>query len=82
MKRSFYVKAVWDDEAGVYISDSDIDGLHIQADTLDEFEAVMNDAAPELIVANHYASDDLASTPMRDLIPSIFWCPPKEAAAA
>lgn len=34
---SFFVQAVWDEEAGVYISHSDIDGLHVEAATLDEF---------------------------------------------
>lgn len=47
------VKAVWDAEAEVFYSESDIEGLHIEAATLDEFEAIMLDAAPELIMVNH-----------------------------
>lgn len=55
MKRTFYVRAVWDEEAQVFYSESDISGLHIEAATLDEFEAVMSEFAEELIAANHRA---------------------------
>lgn len=47
-KRMFNVTAHWDDEAGVFYSDSDIVGLHIEARTIEEFEAVMMDVAPSL----------------------------------
>ena len=53
MKRTFNVKAVWDDEAQVFYSQSDIEGLHIEAASLDEFEAIIIEEAPELIIANH-----------------------------
>lgn len=72
-QRSFHVKAVWDDEARVYVCESDIIGLHIEASTVDEFEVLMMDMAPELIVANHMSPSDLADTPYRDLIPAIIW---------
>ena len=49
MQKSFFVKAVWDDEFKVYISQSDIRGLVIEAASIEEFEAVMNDVAAELI---------------------------------
>ena len=63
MQQTFRVKAVWDAEAEVFYSQSDIEGLHIEAATLrlgsgqalDEFEAIMLDAAPELIMVNHRA---------------------------
>ena len=48
MKRTFSVKAIWDDEAQVFYAQSDI-----EAASLDEFEEIMLDAAPELILANH-----------------------------
>ncbi|WP_158555105.1 DUF1902 domain-containing protein [Fulvimarina endophytica] len=73
MKRSFRVKAFWDAEAGVYVSESDIDGLHIEAETIEGFEAVMVESALDLILANHLTPEDLATTPLRDLIPAIFW---------
>jgi hypothetical protein len=52
MKKSYYVKAVWDPEASVWISDTDIPGLVIEADTLAEFEQAMLQYAPEMLVAN------------------------------
>jgi hypothetical protein len=42
----------WDAEAGVWYSESDIPGLVIEADDLEEFERVMNEIAPELLVEN------------------------------
>lgn len=56
MKRTFTVKAVWDDEAQVFYAQSDIEGLHIEAASLDEFEAIIIEEAPELIMANHRIS--------------------------
>jgi len=53
MQQPFRVKAVWDAQAEVFYSESDIEGLHIEAATLDEFEAIMLDVAPELIMVNH-----------------------------
>ena len=43
MKRSFTVQAFWDADAGVFVSESDIDGLHIEAATIEEFEEIMHD---------------------------------------
>ena len=34
---NFFVKAVWDEEAKVFYSDSDIVGLHIEAETIEGF---------------------------------------------
>ena len=56
MKRTFTVKAVWDDEAQVFYAQSDIEGLHIEAVSLDEFEAIIIEEAPELIMASHRIS--------------------------
>lgn len=52
MQRTYYVKALWDDEAGVWYSESDIPGLVIEAAKLDEFEQLMRDLAPELLSDN------------------------------
>ncbi|MGN7292165.1 DUF1902 domain-containing protein [Rhizobium sp. SAFR-030] len=81
-KRTFSVKAVWDEEAKVYYCESDIVGLHIEAPTIDVFEEVMFDAAVELIVANHISPEDLATTPLKDLIPAILFERPAEPMAA
>ncbi len=81
VRRSFSVKVVWDAEAGVWVSESDIIGLHIEAQTVDEFEALMMEVAPELIVANHMSEAELADTPLKDLVPAIVWQRPDKAAA-
>lgn len=69
----FYVKAIWDAESGVFYSESDIVGLHIEALTLAEFEAAMEDAAPQMVMENHVSKADLAQRSLVDLIPSIFF---------
>ncbi len=77
----FYVKACWDPEARVYYSESDIRGLHIEAETLDEFEQVMLDCAADLIVANHMQAADIFNRPLRESIPAILWQRPEPEAA-
>jgi hypothetical protein len=67
-QRTFYVRSVWDSEAGVYYAQSDIKGLHIEARSLDEFEVLMHEFVPDLIVANHIEPKDFANVPLRDLI--------------
>lgn len=52
MKQSYYVKALWDAEACVWVSETDIPGLVIEADTLGEFEQLMNELAPEMLAEN------------------------------
>ncbi|MGE0409884.1 MAG: DUF1902 domain-containing protein [Amphiplicatus sp.] len=76
-KRTFFVRACWDAEAKVYYAESDIEGLHIEADTIEEFESVMMDLAPELIVVNHFEASELARTPLKDLMPAILWQRPE-----
>ncbi len=73
MKRMFFVRAVWDQEAEVFYSESDIFGLHIEAPTIDEFEAVLSEVAVDLIISNHYSAQDIATKPMKDLVPAILW---------
>ena len=75
-RAGFYVTANWDAEAGVFISESNIKGLHIEAATLDAFEEVMFDAAPELILANHVSDADFAKVPLKTLLPHWVWRPP------
>ncbi len=82
MKRTFSIKACWDDKAKVYYSESDIKGLHIEAATLDEFECIMKDLAVDLVIANHIEAPDFANKPMRELIPAILWQRPDDCAQA
>jgi hypothetical protein len=65
-----------------YYSESDIDGLAIETDTLDEFEEVMNDVAAELVFANHISHEDIAAIPLKDLLPTIIWQRPSVEEAA
>lgn len=82
-KRSYFVRAFWDEEAKAFVSESDIVGLHIESPTLDEFEEVLKEVGPELIVANHLSAEELAAKSYQDLIPTIAWQrPPEEPAAA
>jgi len=81
-KRTFSVKAVWDEEAGVYVSESDIIGFHIEAGTLDEFEELMMELGPELIVANHMSAAERAAKSYEELMPAIIWQRPDPAVAA
>ena len=69
---NFFVKAVWDDEAKVFYSESDIIGLHVEAETLEGFRDILADIAPELILANHVTNEDLLTKPLKDLIPTIW----------
>jgi hypothetical protein len=52
MAHSFYVKANWDAEAGVWYSESDIPGLVLQTETLAEFEDLIRHFAPDLLASN------------------------------
>ncbi|WP_109259915.1 DUF1902 domain-containing protein [Hyphobacterium indicum] len=51
---TYFVRALWDDEAKVYVSESDIKGLHIEAETLEDFEAVIFEHAGEFVIENHF----------------------------
>lgn len=81
MKRTFVVRALWDEKAKVFYSESDIVGLHIEAATLDEFEDVMMDVGIDLILANHVTAKELAERPLKDLIPAILWQRPDTRSA-
>lgn len=52
MQLGYYVKAIWDEDASVWCSESNIPGLVIEADTLSEFESLMNELAPEMLATN------------------------------
>lgn len=80
-KNTFYVKALWDGEAGVFYSESDITGLHIEAETLDEFKSLMDELARDLIVENHISKADFSQGRIADLMPTIYWQAPDGVAA-
>ena len=73
VKQAYTVKALWDAEAQVFVSESDIIGLHIEAETIDEFETLMHEFALELILQNHISAPDLVSKPSKEWAPAIFW---------
>jgi uncharacterized membrane protein YqgA involved in biofilm formation len=81
MPRTYHVKAIWDVDSKLWISESDIEGLHIEAATLDEFEAILNDVGGELVAANHVSDMDLERFKARDLIPAIVFVRPEPEAA-
>ncbi|MEL6564840.1 MAG: DUF1902 domain-containing protein [Pseudomonadota bacterium] len=72
-KRTFEVEAVWDDEAGVWWSKSDISGLHVEASTLSEFQDHIREFAAELIVTNHYDGEEINRSNLAEMMPAIFW---------
>lgn len=72
-KLVFHVTALWDDESQVFYSESNITGLHIEADTIEEFEAIMSEVAPQLVMANHLTKNDFTQRTFADMIPSIFF---------
>lgn len=80
-QRLFTVTAHWDDEARIYYAESDIIGLHIEAETLDDFEAVLMEVGPGLIVANHIPAQALETQRPEELIPTIVWKRPQDKAA-
>jgi hypothetical protein len=82
VKRTFFIKAIWDEEAKVFYSESDIEGLHIETADIDAFEVIIFDSAIDLIIANHMSSSDLADTPLKDLVPAILWQRPTPHVAA
>ncbi len=62
-KHEFYVKAVWDEEANVFYTDSNIKGLHIETKTIEEFADLVKEFAPELIFNNHFKKEYMQKDP-------------------
>jgi len=52
MQRSYFVRAIWDAEASVWVSQSNVPGLVIEANTLSEFESLVEELAPQMLTAN------------------------------
>jgi hypothetical protein len=52
MAKAFTVTAVWDPEAEVFTTKSDIPGLVVEAATFEELVDLIGSLAPEVIAAN------------------------------
>jgi Domain of unknown function (DUF1902) len=52
MSRTFTVTALWDADAKVFTSQSDIPGLVVEVETLEELIELVQALAPEVIAAN------------------------------
>ena len=49
---TFYVKALWDPEAKVFYSETDIPGLTVEASDVAAFKALVMDLAPDMLAEN------------------------------
>ena len=70
-KRAFHVTAIWDEEDQIWVSETDIRGLHLEAETLNEFRDLVDEFASELIFTNHCSEEELAGQPMRNVVPTV-----------
>ena len=52
MQKAFTVTATWDADARVFTSRSDIPGLVVEAESFEDFVALVEALAPEVIAAN------------------------------
>ena len=81
LPRSFTVEAKWDPDAKVWVAETDIIGLALEAETLDEFESALGELAIECIVTNHWAGRVPADLPLSQVIPTVVWKRPAPEAA-
>ncbi len=52
MVQNFKINAVWDDEAKVFTSASEIPGLVVEAETFEEFVSLVEALAPQMLADN------------------------------
>lgn len=53
MQKPYFVRAEWDDEAGVWVATSDeVPGLATEAETIEALDAKLQNMVPELLEAN------------------------------
>ncbi len=62
MRKTFHVEALWDAEAKVWVSRSDVPGLVIETATLAEFEALMHALTPGLLADNEGGGEGASIT--------------------
>lgn len=78
MTKVLFVRAEWDDEAGVWVATSDdVPGLATEADTLEALSAKLDAMVPELLDANGYPDD--GEVPF-ELLARKFFVTPRRAA--
>ena len=82
MKRTFYVKAIWDEVASIWISETDIEGLFINAKDLNEFEDIVNEFAGELVLENHWKHENIPAAVIGKTVPIIMWQRPDDSRQA
>jgi predicted RNA binding protein YcfA (HicA-like mRNA interferase family) len=52
LRASFYVKAIWDPDAGVFYSETEVPGLTVEVPSPAEFQQLVLDLAPEVLTCN------------------------------
>ena len=52
MSEPFFIRAIWDCDASVYYSDTNVPGLVVEAGSLGEFVAIAEELLPDLLEAN------------------------------
>jgi hypothetical protein len=52
MTDELYINALRDADAGVFYAESNVPGLHVEAESLDEMLEILRDVLPDLIRAN------------------------------
>ena len=52
MSGRYFIRAIWDPEAKVYYSDSNVPGLVVESDSLAEFVSLAEALLPEMLKAN------------------------------
>lgn len=57
-----FVEAIWVEDGGYYRSESNVPGLHIEAESLTQFEDTMLDVLPDLLAAQN--NDNKKSIPL------------------
>jgi predicted RNase H-like HicB family nuclease len=64
--REFKVTAFWDQEASVWVAESqDVPGLVTEADTVEQLVAKLRTMVPELLEANGVLGNDVEDVPIR-----------------
>ncbi|MEM1302377.1 MAG: DUF1902 domain-containing protein [Pseudomonadota bacterium] len=71
MTNRFYVQPIWDAEAEVWITESNIEGLHLEAKSLPEFNDLVQEFAGELILANHMSDAEITRDTIGTSIPTV-----------
>ena len=66
---TYYVTPAWERNIA-YIGQEQHRRMHVEAPTLEEFQEVVLDVAPELIVTNHPGA---AAEPPETLLPTTTW---------